>query len=187
MMLKKGGLFMKKNIYSVSEVSSYRTPFTFSSEKDFSPSPEPEENKYRYPPLVPDSLHICEESSFYVKLKKGDFERYQKSFLKKKIIHIWKRERSIIKIAASSALFELIIYTVYQEMRPFLFAAYAEDFQLPLASFTFFSWLQYNQLVAQMIGKIEEAGDWEEIQQFFHHCMQDPLLYDFLGNCEKGQ
>jgi hypothetical protein len=178
---------VKKNMYAAAEATSARIPFAMPKNGDLTSLLDPEVN--RYPPFVSQPLYIREESpSFQVKLTKADLEHGQNRFLKNKILNIWRSTRSFVEMVPQFPKpFELIIYqTVYQAMHPFLVSAYEEDFQLPLLSFTFFSWLQYIRLAAQMRGEMEEAEDWKQIEQFFHQCVQYQLLYDLFAGKGNG-
>jgi hypothetical protein len=183
MMLKRGGMIMKKNMYAATvEATSTRTAFAIPTNGDFTSLLDPKVN--RYPPLVSRPSYICEKSpSFQIKLAKEDLERGRNHFFKNKILTIWKSKRSFVEIVPQFPKpFAPIIYQmVYQAMSPFLASAYKEDFQLPLLSFTFFSWLQYTRLTAQMMGEMREAEDWGEIKQFFHHCVQYEWLHDLFA------
>jgi hypothetical protein len=181
MMLKIGGMIMKKNMYATAE-AIYPTSFAIPQNEGSTPFLDPE--VYRYPPLVSQPLYIREESpSFQVKLTKADLEHGRNRFLKNKILNIWRDKRLFLKLVPQlPKSFESLIYQMtYQAISPFLVSAYEEDFQLPLLSFTFFSWLQYTRLTAQMMGEIEEAEDWKQIEQFFHQCVQYQLLYDLFA------
>jgi hypothetical protein len=100
-------------------------------------------------------------SHFSVRLNREDQERYLNSFMKKKLLQIWKKQRPLFQ--AAPHLPELL------QLKRFLSASYKEDFPFPLVPFTLHSWLQYTRLTAQITGKHADALCWEEMGQFLRH------------------
>lgn len=164
---------MKKNIYSFS-----------GAESAISKSHSLSIGIQRYTRKSPRKSHISEDfSNFSVKLEKEDQLRYINSFLKKRMLNIWKGQRSLIHAAPMlPKLLEKTIYeSVYQELKPLIVPCYEEDFHLPLISFTLIGWLQYSKLIAEILGKHGEAVYWDELIKFFQHCAQLNLL-EHLSN-----
>lgn len=139
---------------------------------------------HTYPSYRRNTSYISEKpSNFCIKLEKEDRERYLNSFLKKKIMSIWKQQRPLVKAAPMlPELLETTIYRdVYQKLKPLISVSYAEDFDLPLMPFTLFGWLQYAKITAQIVGKHLDAAYWDELTDFIHQCSKKDLLDDLYS------
>ncbi|MBA4544460.1 MULTISPECIES: hypothetical protein [Thermoactinomyces] len=130
-------------------------------------------------PFSFDNAVVSEEFTYFsVNLQKADQERYLNSFLKKKLLHIWKKQRPLILAVPKlpESLESAIYANVFQKIEPNLLPAYREDFSFPVIPFTLFGWLQYMKLIAQITGKHRDACYWEELTQFLQHCSREKLL-----------
>ncbi|SEN71255.1 hypothetical protein [Lihuaxuella thermophila] len=177
---------MKKNLYSLSgaltAISKRCSPLGIL--ENLSLRHYYSRTAHSYPSYRRNTSHISEQpSNFSIKLDKEDRERYLNSFLKKKIISIWKQQRPLVK--AAPTLPELLETTVYrdvcQKLKPLISMSYAEDFDLPLMPFTLLGWLQYSKITAQIVGKQMDAVYWDELTNFIHQCSKKELLHDLYS------
>lgn len=175
---------MKKNIYKVS-----RAPSTISSSLSSpigiyvkSPVSSKQISHDKKSPFLFGNFVISEENSnFSISLKAADQQRYLNSFLKKKMLQLWKKHRSVFSMpypTLDKACEEW--RRIYEELKPFVVQSYDEDFTIPLIPFTLFGWLQYVKLVAQITGKNKDAKLWGEITHFFQQCHKNDLLGDLF-------
>lgn len=120
--------------------------------------------------------------TFHVQLDKKDQDRYCNSFLKKRMLHLWKKQRPLIIAAAKlpESLEVTVFKSAYREMQPILLSCYKEDFSFPFIPFSFFGWLQYVKLTAQITERHQDAVYWQEMSQFFQRCHQYQLLNDLF-------
>jgi hypothetical protein len=122
-----------------------------------------------------------EPSNFSIPLKKKDQERYLNSFLKKKLLQLWKKHRHILSVShPSEEKTNQERKQIYEELKMLLIQSYEEDFNIPLIPFTLFGWLQYVKLTAQITGKAKDAKQWDEMALFFQQCHKNHLLTDLF-------
>ncbi|MBA4493594.1 hypothetical protein ACFO25_04270 [Paenactinomyces guangxiensis] len=175
---------MKKNIYSLSGARTIisKTQSSPIGLMDHLQSKEMHgSTSHSYSSFHSEAPYISEElSKFGLKLGEKDRERYVNSFLKKKVLTIWKGQRPLIKAAPMlPKLLETTIYqNVYLELKPMISVSYHEDFDLPLMPFTLFGWLQYAKLAARTAGKQCDILYWDELVEFFQQCSNLELLND---------
>ncbi|TCS97031.1 hypothetical protein [Hazenella coriacea] len=118
-----------------------------------------------------------------VSLEKKDQERYLASFMKKRLLTIWKSKRALVKAAPNlPELIEQLIYrNVYTELQSCMITSYEEDFDAPLIPFTLFSWIQYSKMIAQTLNKHWDMVYWDEIMDYFQHFSQFQSLEELLN------
>ncbi|WP_124726573.1 hypothetical protein [Staphylospora marina] len=117
-------------------------------------------------------------SHFSVKLDTRDQDRYAKSFLKKRILQVWRKKRLWV-LAASKfppLMENAVKEAVWNEIKPLILPAFREDFNLPLMPFTLFGWLQYLKLLSQITGRSQDARFWDELTRFARICSERGLL-----------
>lgn len=116
-------------------------------------------------------------------LEKKDQERYQKSFIKKRLLTIWKSKRALVKAAPNlPELIEQLIYrNVYTELQSCMITSYEEDFDAPLIPFTLFSWIHYSKLIAQTLNKHWDMVYWDEMTDYFQRFSRFQSLEDLLN------
>lgn len=125
---------------------------------------------------------VCEKYfNFSIHLQLSD-QRFQ-SFLKKRLLQIWKKQRPLF-IAAPKLPPEIELArlkTILEEITPVLLASYNEDFPHPLTPFTLFGWLQTMKLIAQVQEREMDSFLWEEIISFLNQCQSYQLLNEYLS------
>jgi len=129
------------------------------------------------------TLNISEKYfNFSINLNLLDQERYGKSFLKKRLLHIWKKQRTLVIAAPKlpTDMEQAILRAVCEEITPVLQASYREDFPYPLTPFTLFGWLQTMKLIAQIQELDMDVVFWEEMIAFFNRCENHQLLNRYL-------
>ncbi|MGA8942417.1 MAG: hypothetical protein WB502_06810 [Thermoactinomyces sp.] len=178
---------MKKNIYKVSRAPASMFP-SLSSPIGIYAKPAvsgKQMNHDKKSPFLFGNFVVSEKNAnFSISLKIADQQRYLNSFLKKKMLQLWKKHRANFSIADSSPKNTCDEWKrIYDELKPVLVQSYEEDFSIPLIPFTLFGWLQYVKLVAQIAGKSKDAKLWDEITQFFQQCHKSDLLCDLFETC----
>lgn len=123
-----------------------------------------------------------------IALEKKDQERYLNSFIKKRLLTIWKSKRALIKAAPNlPELIEQLIYRkVYTELQSCMITSYEEDFDVPLVPFTLFSWIQYSKLIAQTLNKHWDIVYWDEITDYFQRFSRFQSLEELLNEEVKS-
>ncbi|MBA4601560.1 hypothetical protein [Thermoactinomyces mirandus] len=175
---------MKKNIYKVSRAPSTISPSLSSPTGIYVKSAVSSKqiSHDKKSPFLFGNVVISEKNSnFSIPLKVTDQQRYLNSFLKKKMLQLWKKQRFILSMpypTPEKACEEW--RQVYKELKPLVIQSYEEDFSIPLIPFTLFGWLQYVKLVAQITGKNNDAKLWDEITLFFQKCHKNNLLSDLF-------
>lgn len=140
---------MKKNISYVktAESQAFHTNSFLSSRKPF---------------------HIYEKPSTYGSFSQEDCRSYKQSFMKQRMLMIWKNQRSLLKAAPMfPEPLESMIYTnIYQRIKPLLIGAYHEDFHRSDSEFTLESWLNSLQETAHQLKRTTDILYWQEIIEF---------------------
>lgn len=124
---------------------------------------------------------VCEKYfNFSIHLQLSDQRFY--SFLKKRLLQIWKKQRPLFIVTAQlpPEIAQTRLKTMLNEISPILQTAYHEDFPQPLTPFTLFGWLQTVKLIAQVQEKEADSFLWDEIIHFLNQCQKHQLLNDFL-------
>ena len=174
---------MEKSIYRVSKAPSCMPPSLSSPIGIYTkPASDTQYNTKKQQSFLFGNVVISEEpSNFSIPLKKKDQERYLNSFLKKKLLQLWKKQRYILSISyPTEEKMNQERKLIYEELKSLVIQSYEEDFTIPLIPFTLFGWLQYVKLTAQITGKAKDAKLWGEIAQFFQQCHKNHLLTDLF-------
>jgi hypothetical protein len=173
MLLSRGHLSILKSIASPVDFLSKKTSSAALNADPYKKS----ERSFFYENKVREN-----KPSFRVPLDPKDQDRYRNSFLKKRMLHIWKKQRPLVHAAAKlpETLEITILKSAYRELEPILMSCYKEDFSFPFIPFSFFGWLQYVKLTAQITERQQEAALWQELSQFFQQCHQHQLLNDLF-------
>lgn len=175
---------MEKNIYKISRAPSTISPSPSSPIGIYAKSAV-SSNQFSHgkkSPFLFGNVVISEKNSnFSISLKTEDQQRYLNSFLKKKMLQLWKKHRSACSLSDPTLEETCEEWRcIYEELKPIVIQSYKEDFTIPLIPFTLFGWLQYVKLVAQITGKNKDAKLWDEVTQFFQQCHKNNLLCDLF-------
>ncbi|SEM90014.1 hypothetical protein [Lihuaxuella thermophila] len=103
--------------------------------------------------------------------EKAGFERYQNSYLSKRILHDWKRNRMKIKACAAveSSRQREICRTVFGQMKPMITGRFYEEYKgkgIEMNRLTFSAFLWNQRYISIKLRKLLDSKYWSEIIQF---------------------
>ncbi|SHF16360.1 hypothetical protein SAMN05444392_1097 [Seinonella peptonophila] len=122
-------------------------------------------------------FHIFDKSySSYGKVNQETDHTYLQSFMKQRMLTIWKGQRQLLNVAPMfpEPLESIIYKNVYERIKPLLMGAYHEDFHQSEDEFSFESWLQSLQQTAYHLSRPTDAICWDEIALFMKKYAEKP-------------
>lgn len=118
--------------------------------------------------LINDILEIHSPAT---REEKAGFERYQNSFLRKRILNDWQHKR--MKIKACAALETSRKWEIYQaifgEMKPVLTGRFYEEYKekgIEMNALTFRAFLWNQGYICKKFRKLQDSKYWSEIIEF---------------------